>query len=422
MTWKERTFTEITFTSPVGTTYVAKWRGGSRDAEKSLGIFKAPGVPGSIVQDLERAAITYDLTIHFDGIDHDVIAGRFFTECGATRGVWDVIHPVKGRLKLQLVSYSEVMEPVSNANITTVITEWIEPNILEGTVSAETVRAGALEGITNLNDSGAFQFVKDLATDTFESVVHIISSATGVIDVYNRTLFSIVRYDAELKAQIEAIQAQIISNINAPVINTTVLAGQFQNLIQLPARVVENIEGTTALYNEFLNRVLSLRSDLTVDPNVLTAASRNEVLVNEISTVSALGAITDVIIDGELTTRKQTIEIINGLNTTFQTVTNALDEHQEALTGEYFSQSESYSDSINMLANAVRYLIISSFDLKIEKRVTLDRPKTPAFITIEQYGALGENDQTYDFFLTSNALKANDILLLPPGREVLIYQ
>jgi hypothetical protein len=421
MTWKDRIFSEIKFTSPAGTVYTAKWRGGSRNTEKSLGIFKAPGIQGSIVQDLDIAAISYELTVFFDGPDHDLIADRFFQECGATRGIWEVIHPVKGRLNLQLVSYTELVDPVENGNITTFSTDWIEPKISAVTSSSEGARAQTAETIDSLNETSSFQFVKEIVLVSFENSAQVINATTRALDVYNQTLRTLIDKSVDVKNQIDTIQTQIISTVNAPIINTEILTGQIINMVQIPVQASEDIQESIALYYNFIDQLLSVNSGLKVDPNVLDNASINEILVNEIYVVSSLGAISDIIVNGELATRKQTVDLMNESNDRFIRIVDNLDEYQERFAGEYFSQSESYNSNVEMLSQTHRYLIISAFDLKIEKRITLDRPKTPAFITIEQYGSLGKNDENLDFLIESNVLKANDILLLQPGKEVLIY-
>jgi hypothetical protein len=40
---------------------------------------------------------------------------------------------------------------------------------------------------------------------------------------------------------------------------------------------------------------------------------------------------------------------------------------------------------------------------------------------VTEYGSLGDADANYDLFVRSNNLSGNDILLIPAGREVVIY-
>ena len=121
MSYQDRLQPQITLTSPSGLVFTAKWIGNARSQEKDLGIFKTPGVKGVKIQDLELGATTYPLTIYFDGPDNDLDSEKFVVAL-AERGSWQVIHPLKGEKSLQLVSYSEAVQPVTSGNITTITT------------------------------------------------------------------------------------------------------------------------------------------------------------------------------------------------------------------------------------------------------------------------------------------------------------
>ena len=110
----------------------------------------------------------------------------------------------------------------------------------------------------------------------------------------------------------------------------------------------------------------------------------------------------------------------------FDEITARLDAVQDdfkdsPIETQYFSQSSSYASAAKMIGNTVRFLLIQAYDLAIEKRFTLDVPKAPIQIVIEEYGSLGENDVNLDLFISANGLKGDDILYLPAGREVLTY-
>lgn len=67
------------------------------------------------------------------------------------------------------------------------------------------------------------------------------------------------------------------------------------------------------------------------------------------------------------------------------------------------------------------YLLRSVFDLSVEKRFKLEKRRAPIEITISEYGSLGDDDSNFQLFIDSNGLKGNDILILPEGREVVVY-
>ncbi len=127
-------------------------------------------------------------------------------------------------------------------------------------------------------------------------------------------------------------------------------------------------------------------------------------------------------LENSLTSRAQTLEAVDFAAETLQTLTDGLDVAQEQfenlrLDQQYFSQSATFSQSARITALATRYLLETTFNLTIEKRFTLDRERAPIEITITEYGTDGKLDE----FIATNQLKGDDILLLPAGREVVVY-
>jgi hypothetical protein len=105
----------------------------------------------------------------------------------------------------------------------------------------------------------------------------------------------------------------------------------------------------------------------------------------------------------------------------------ALDEAAELTAGsgieQQFVARASSGEAIATLNAAVsRYLMRSLYDLKIERRLVLDRPRAPLEIAITEYKATGEQaDYYYEMFCRTNNLHGRDLLLLQIGREVVIY-
>lgn len=88
---------------------------------------------------------------------------------------------------------------------------------------------------------------------------------------------------------------------------------------------------------------------------------------------------------------------------------------------QFYSLSNSYTNLNNTFSLTMQYLISQFFNLKTEKRFTIKKPRSPIEITCTEYGGLGDNDENYDLFISSNQLQGDEILLLQTGKEVVIY-
>jgi prophage DNA circulation protein len=438
--WRDRLQSEIVLISPEGTEFRGLWRGSPRSMAKKLGVLRFPKIKGDIVQDLDVQSTIYSITFYFEGENNDTEAAAFFQSC-KENGTWEITHPVHGFLGLQLVSVEEIDNPVESGNITEINTEWIEP-----IDPAELKTAREMKGIIDakaddLNISGAQQFADNLLATSEELRGAIENTTDGierVTDLFLGPLFTTV--DA-LDNTVEAIQRGIQDTNNATVLQVNSLAGQIQNLTNLPLfanNSLDRIGNYGALISGLIDQLPGGDESL-LSTTASNQSRKNSVATLELSLMAAIGSLANIITTtavsprgtgpddtGALSTRSQAISTIETLTALFNQVTDALDAAQEGfsdrdIADQFYGQSQSYTDAVNLINLAIEYLLTIAFDLSVERTFIIDRPRTPIEITITEYGSLGPNDQNLDFFIRSNNLIGKDIVLLPRGREVVVY-
>ncbi|MCK4959786.1 MAG: DNA circularization N-terminal domain-containing protein, partial [Planctomycetes bacterium] len=419
VTWRDRLRETVKLTSPEGNIFEAKWQGNSRSKDKKLGLFEFPKVKGTKVQDLDIGSTKYPLTIFFDGENNDQESDRFFKACDE-RGAWNVVHPVRGALDLQLISVTENIQPVESGNVTQFDLEWIEP-LEDSEVSSLFQQRSTIDSqIDEVNSAASDQIDGNILQKTAAQVAAFEATVSSVVSAVEKFLAPIYELQSEVNAQILSVKRGVNSLLAAPVLDVVSIAGQIQTLVQLPALAIADINSRVDAYQNFINAAL------TFSPETAQTKDRNIVAVQELALTSGLAAISFVSSTGELASRLQAIELIEANAELFKNITDTLDGTQELfkdeiIDGQYFSQSESYSDALLMISQTIAYLLRSAFDLSIEKRFVLEKMRAPIEITISEYGDLGENDINFDLFIESNSLKGNEILILPEGREVLVY-
>lgn len=250
----------------------------------------------------------------------------------------------------------------------------------------------------------------------------IITTADKVKAAAIKILRPMVAKSTEIVIQFDNIVQDLENDLESGSIDNLELAGQIQNMIQLPVLSITDINERLSTYSDFADQLIGLfPSELDSTPEAV-----NKTLVIEMSIISVLVSMAQTVTTGKLTDRLKSIEAANFLIDKLNQYTEELDNRQEIFESndidrQYFSQLQSYSSAVKLIAAAVRYLLIVAFDLRVEKRFTLDGPRAPIEIVITEYGDLGNNDENLDLFIESNRLKGDDILLLPTGREVVIY-
>lgn len=447
--WDERLRKTIDFVSPEGNQFSAYWRGSPRTTPKKLGIFSFPKVDGNIVQDLGTESAIYDLTFWFEGVNNDLEARAFFAAL-KERGQWSITHPVHGFIGLQPMTVTQYDEPVENGNITRFESTWIEP-IDPETLKTSRELAGIIDSQANqLNLNAVEQFAANVNAAT-EALKETIAQATQLIEnASERTIGPIASIVDSVDSAFLAVQDGIRATLNATVLEVRSLAGQIQQLIQLPLLAVNDIRARLTSYSgltdEFFDTLPGGPNSI-IRPTELNQRAINSIATTEVSLMAVVSSLGQIVTTGvfqptgqqlplgtsaqlittpPIASRIDAVALSQEIVGIFEDMTAQLDAIQESFEAvsvdrQYFSQSSSYSDAALLVNLITQYLLIVAYDLQVEKRFTLDSPRTPIDIVISEYGELGENDRNLDIFIVSNGLKGNDILMLPAGREVLIY-
>lgn len=430
MSWVNRLRPNLKLVSPEGNEFEAFWQQSDHSINKKLGIFNYPGVRGTVVQDLEASSDQHSIPFSFSGADHDETSFRFMLSC-RERGQWAITHPLEGFLGLQLVSVAKLDRVVSEGNITRFTSEWIEP-IDEVTLQTAAELAGLVGNRYNdLNASAADQFVNNLKSQTASDLFSIAQAVEKIQAISDKVLSPIASLNNSIFSETLAIQRGIQSTLNATVFRPLSLAGQIQNLLQLPARSIRDVKSRLATYGSLAAEIFGL------SPGQPTRSGKNEVAVQELSLCAVVGANAEIAVTGPqkpdvpviggIQSRAQAVEFALDLRDKFVGITDNLDSTQalyddEDIDNQYFSQSETYNTALQLTTTAQQYLLLSAYDLSVEKRFTLNQPKTPLQIVGEEYGSFGDqNDDLIDLFIFSNNLRGTDILFLPAGREVVVY-
>lgn len=200
-----------------------------------------------------------------------------------------------------------------------------------------------------------------------------------------------------------------------------ILAGYVQSIIERPSLVTTvALDDRFEAYSDLSTELLALLDDITID-----GPGFNRALCVELAFSSVLYGLAVIVQTGQPDTRSHALSVAWDLLSLFETAVEALDTAQEAfedqpMDSRYFSQTATYTVASNLVVNCVKYLLISAYNLKIEKRFTLKKREAPVMIAISEYGDMSIDD-AFDLFIKANSLSGIELLLLEAGREVVVY-
>jgi hypothetical protein len=363
MSWQDRVAENIRLISPLGNIFIASWRGNTRSVAKKLGIFENPEVKGAIVQDLEIGATRHPISFFFSGANNDLESQRFFKSAGE-KGLWNIIHPVIGRFTAQLISISETIDPTASGNIAQIDTEWIDVKDPSGAKTLTQIAQEILQKITQTNLSSSLQLSNETSQETPGLKFTIKDTAQKLSVVVENNLKELYEQSTEVGSRFKAIQRSLNTTISQDVINLEILASQVQNLIQTPILATIDISSRVKAYKAVIDDIFLISSD------GMTLEDYNKGKTQEVYAVAALMAIPAIMTSGQLTTREEAVGFIDSTIGIFNDTVRDLDGIQVDFVNlpvekQYFSQSQSFYDSLSAVGSAINYLLRISFEVLI---------------------------------------------------------
>lgn len=421
MTWESALREEIKLTSPEGNVFYALWRNNERSFEKKLGRFNPPKFSGTIVQDLGHTGDLYPLNVYFDGPFHQDDVDNFYKAL-KEKGQWEVIHPVKGPLILQLILCREVISPIETGNYTELELQWIVPANLQRLVSPLELLSSLIAEISNAI-ADAIAILQQLKTDLYAAITAASNALNQIAALQDDTLGQLVSTSALAQDAFETAQTSFNNALAAFGIDNTDTADIGQGMVDMSLAAVSeetNFENPAAYYE-------SLNDDMTsVAIDDISEEGYNNALCIEFGMTTSLIAVAQLVANVEFESRSDVINAIETITSFFNDTVASIEDLQDLFSSldidfQYFSQTLTYTTLINLYTLCLRYLFAQFYELSTEKVITLKKNRSPIEITVTEYGTLGKDDINYDLFLTSNNLTGDDILLLPAGMEVKIY-
>ena len=422
MTWQNELRESIKLTSPEGSVFEALWVGDERSFERKLGIFSPPSFRGDIVQDLGVKSWQYPLTFYFEGAFHNKEAERFATTAYNETGQWEVVHPTKGALILQLASLSEAILPIETGNYTAFTTQWIEPANQDRLISIEELSSSILRDIQTALEDAQVIFEQS-RTGLYELVQSTINSVNASAGIFTNTIGVFAQTNAIAQDAFESAQVALTSALSNFDIENPDLSDVSAALIAMALCLSGSTDMFSTVYTIYSDAISGIIGQI---PAEISEDDFNIVVGYEFAILLCLIALCQILVEVDFSTRVEIIAIIENLMTVLNTAITALDNamlqfNDYAITEQYYSLSGQYTAIINLYTKAYNYLLVQFFNAKIEKRITLKKQRSPIEITVTEYGR--ENfESNYQLFLDSNELSGTDILLLPAGREVVIYE
>ena len=412
------------YTSPSGARSEWDYVDVSHSTDLRTAAFDFTGVNGTYVQTNGHSGREFPLVCIFNGDDHDEDAKALvdaITEGGHGR----LEHPLYGTHTVAATGSVEQNNPlVTEANQSTVKVVFV---VTLGTAyPAPEVNSGLLliDGLDIYIEQASVEFAESVDVSTTvakEGVKTFVRQQ--LVTTRSALTESAGASSSTSRAFVDAIDT-LSGGLDALVSTPDALAEAVINTILIPARAAGDV-GVQLL--GLFGLALSARSLPGVTPSdyvpgggaipsaQLTTAS-NAFHVARLFSMAAVSGGTLAATQATYRARPAAVSASTGLLDAFDALVTWQDNGLNTL--DAVDTGAAYQGLQSLVTLSAGYLVQRSFDLSVERRVTLTRPRTIIDLAAELYGQI---DERLDQLIDDNDLTGSEILQLPAGAVVVYY-
>lgn len=442
MAWTDE-IGEAAYTSPGGTRMAFNY---SAQVERTTPLKTAenvfPDVDGAEIQSLGLGGRKFPMTAIFSGADCLKDADAF-EELLCERGYGQLEHPIYGKHTVvptgEISRSDDLVGGLNESRVKITFSETLAARPFPETeVAAEDALNAAMDGY---EDSAAVAFTDIIETGTIDDELQL----QGVLKTQSDTLFKGISSLAKKAKDVQnAIQqkvndfkteiAQWTGAVDELASNALGIATVLIKTARLPSEIaigaMAKIEGYSSIIKDIVANVKkdpigakAVANQYAATSTVLGAlvASMGFGVAKSASAAASgtagSGGNSASASAGGFVSRAEVFASADAVAEQFETYKQYMDA--QTAKDAFVDTGESYAALLDTVVAAVQVMQAAAFELPMARTVRLTRDRQLLELLAEFYGADGFS--RLDQFIADNALTADEIVLLPMGREVTYY-
>lgn len=443
MAWTDE-ISEAVYTAPSGKRIAFNYESSlSRSTPLKTAEHTFPDVDGAEVQSLGLGGKKFPMTAIFDGADCMKNATEF-EEALFERGFGFLEHPIYG--KHAVVPTGEIKRTddlVSSLNESKVVVTFAETITDKVFPESEVAALNELESAIDEYDTTAAEtFAELIETDSIDDSMQLQS----VLKTQSNSLFEgiskLASKSSNLKDKMKALQkinelknkAQgVISSVDKIAANAQELAATLIQTARMPAALVTDVLAKIEGYATIVDSIVkNVKKDPFGDKAIKNQYAATSMILGSLvascgfgvaQTASAAGSgasgagAEDGSTTGSFKSRAAVLNAAESVTELFETYKTYMDS--QIAKNAFVDSGEGYSALLQTIANSIQVMQEAAFNLPMTRIVKLGKDRQVIELLAELYGAEGFN--RIDEFINDNHLNADEIVLIPMGREVRYY-
>jgi hypothetical protein len=409
--WTDR-IREAAYTSPSGRRLTFKYEDVSYRRAIKATAYDFTDVDGAYIQTRGFSGRQFPLRCFFSGPNYDKEAAGF-EAIVFERGFGTLEHPIYGVHNVAPFGEVARRDDLKTAANQTVLEITFFESIKTLYPSTDLDYGDSVLGAVDaFNEANAIQLERNADLSTFTKRATFKDSILRGVGNVEKGLKALADVTADTQAQFDSVNDSINRGIDVLLRDPLILARQVQTLIQTPARSLASIRSRLSGYAGLLSDIFGRADSISSGPEDNNRFFGRDLFASTLVTGQVLSAV-----NNQFETRLGAIGAAAEVNAQLDALVTWRDENFD------YVGAVDEGESIQALTEAVSlvtgYLIEISFTLKVERSITLDRPRTLVDLLAELYGA--EYETQIDPFIKANELTNMEILELPRGRRLAYY-
>lgn len=408
--------------TPDGKIYDFSYEDLNSSFEKNTSKYRFSDQNGSLIQDFGLAESSYPILIYFTGEDCDITANDF-EESAKIKGITILSHPIKGDLNV-IIEKADRQDSVKTAlNQITFNLSMTETLLTDIPATTTQIKTKLDEKRDALFETNSAAFASDFSASSVSDATKAKNRILNGINNFKKAVSTISKTVNEINNAIDETSAFIENNIDSLLSTPLELAGAMQRLYNAPARANASVNARISGYNDAYHGLLS-KIIVNSQDGKNQRAEKSLILNCIIASMGDVYVNPDPEGNGEYSylTRTDAIKSAQELKTLLLDAQESIDIDEQETTNfklKYkFTQSYEVASQIRDIVNdSIKVLVSESFELLNEKKIITDRERTIVDVCAELY----EDLDRLDFFISSNSLNGEDLIVLPAGKEIKYY-
>jgi len=455
MAWNDE-IQEAAYNSPSGKRQTFIYENVSRETDLKTASFVFPELDGALIQSLGLGGRTFPLKCIFSGANCNKEADSF-EKLLEERGHGILEHPVYG--KINVVPTGKIKRTdnlVNGANESSVEVTFSETLVDKEESTSEVATVDKLDAaMDEYENSAAANFSNNIYTDSIEDKMQLQAAMKSNANSTFKGVEKMIKAAPKNKKRANLFQwydsakrfiNSIIDNVDKIGTFANEVATTTIKMIRLPSQITSDAFSKLAGYQLMIR---DIANNVKADP-FGTKAVTNQWAAATLAWGSMVAALSygcaktaaeqsvnqgannfessgdsaeddsdfsEGSANGGFTSRSDVLETAAQIAVSFAEYSAYIDSQNKK--NAFVDTGETYEKLLNVVTYSLRSLEETAFDLPVTRIIKLDRDRQLFELLTELYGKDGFNRQ--DQFINDNKLTADEIVLIPMGREVRYY-